>query len=460
MSACPSFGSTSEVALYYVVEPSGNPANLAAETLTLHQVPITGESVDAALTSAVSEQITPQRSYAGSKLVQGEVTGSFNYEMQAGGFFYDMMIAVLQANETMMADGAGGAVQAVATAGTGISPVGQVRIRLIGKDVGGNDWTLRLIGGTGNTGLDTVAADFGAKTITITRDTAVGGATRDLTAAKVASLINDNLNDHATATVLAAGNILVGTAGSPIVVNFSGGANATAGVSSWADGETIKNGSTKHCLAFVKRVQVGNNLYDWYIFRGCQIGSLSAEIQPNSLINGAINVMGVKPQAVIKASAAPGTWTLTNAPTIDLMSGVDSLQGFAISSGGTPTGVTMQNVSFTIENQLRQQAAVGLGHPFSAGIASGRLSAKFSGSAYYQNPAIFEAFLEDDTLEIAGSLLDSGGSGISFECGTVKVTAGAVPMASAPDQDLLISSEFQAFEDAVTGTISVTKVTA
>lgn len=335
-AACPAFGSTSEVTLYYAVEPTAETADLASATMTWHQIPMTGESIDAALTSAVSEQITQQRSYAGSKLVQGEVTGSFNYEMQANTFFYDMLIAVLQADKIMTA-----------------------------------------------------------------------GGTTD-----------------------------------------------------WAAAGTIKNGSAKHCLAFLKRVQVGTGLYDWYIFRGCQIGSLSAEIQPNALITGAVNVMGVKPQAPIKAAAKAAGWTLTDATTVDLMSGVDSLQDFAISSDGTPTGVTMQNVSFTIENQLRQQPAVGLGHPFSAGIASGRLSVKFSGSAYYADPTIFEAFLDDETLAIEGSLLDALGNGISFECGTVKVTAGSIPMASAPDQDLLISTEFQAFEDATTGTISVTKVAA
>ncbi|NCC40466.1 MAG: hypothetical protein EOM21_13620 [Gammaproteobacteria bacterium] len=335
-AACPAFGSTSEVTLYYAAEPESATADLADATMVWYQIPMTGESIDAALTSAVSEQITPQRSYAGSKLVQGEVTGSFNYEMQANTFFYDMLIAVLQADKTMTAEG----------------------------------------------------------------------------------------------------------------------------TTNWAAAGTIKNGSAKHCLAFLKRVQVGTGTYDWYIFRGCQIGSLSAEIQPNALITGAVNVMGVKPQAPIEAAAKPAGWTLTDAPTKDLMSGVDSLQDFAISSGGTPTGVTMQNVSFTIENQLRQQPAVGLGHPFSAGIASGRLSVKFSGSAYYADATIFSAFLDDETLTIEGSLLDALGNGISFECGTVKVTAGSIPMASAPDQDLLISTEFQAFEDTTTGTISIKKVAA
>jgi hypothetical protein len=335
---CTNFGSSSEVTLYYVVEPTATTADLTTATLTLLQVPITGESIDASLTSAVSEQITSQRSYAGSKLVGGEVTGSFNYEAQANTFFYDMLIGVLQANKIMTAGGT-------------------------------TDWV----------------------------------------------------------------------AGAP---------------------GAIKNGSTKHCLAFVKRVTVGTNLYDWYIFRGCQIGSLSLEIQPNALITGTVNIMGVKPQDPITAAAKPAAWTLTDVTAAPMMSGADSLQGFAIKSGGTSIGVTMQNLSLTIENQLRQQAAVGQGHPFSAGIASGRLSAKFAGSAYYAAPTVFAALLDDTSLTIEGSLLDADGDGITFSSDLVKVTAGSVPMASSPDQDLMITTEFQAFEDADTGTIEIAKVTA
>lgn len=332
-AACPNFGSTSEVSLYYAVEPSTATEDLAGATMTWHQVPITGESMDAALTSAVSEQITANRSYANSRLVQGEVTGGFNFEAQAGNFFYDMLICVLQANKLLAASGSG----------------------------------------------------------------------------------------------------------------------------NWASGP-IQNGSTKHCLSFVKRVRVSATKFDWYIFRGCQVGSLSLNIAPNALITGAVTVMGVRPQAPIEDAAKPANWTLTDVPVAPLMSGTDSLQDFDIKVNSTSTGVTMQNLTITLENQLRQQQAVGLGHPFSAGIGSGRFSATYAGQAYYANPAIFASFLADEKLNIAGDLVDGDGDGLSFASDFVKVTSGSLPMASAPDQDLMIATEFQAFETSSTGTIKITKV--
>lgn len=332
--ACAAYSSTSEVSLYYTADTEDT--TLWTSTLTWTPVPMTGESISTNLSSVVSEQITPTRSYAGSKLSQGEVSGSFNFEAQAGSFFFDMLIAVLQADKK--------------------------------------------------------------------------------------TSVNTN----------------------------SGGA-------AWADLDTIKNGSTKHCFAFLKRIQVASGDYDWYIFRGVQIGSMSMDISPNALITGTVNVMGVRPEAPVEDSAAPGTWTLSNLTTLPLMSGVDSLQNFDILAGSTSSGVTMQSVAINFDNQLRQQQAVGINSIYAAGVASGRFMATYSGSAYYANPTIYNAFVNDTDLSITGQLLDSSGNGIQIDSDFVKVTSGSIPTADGADQDLMISTEFRAFEDSTNGTVLITK---
>lgn len=332
--ACAAYSSTSEVSLYYTADTDDT--TLWTSTLTWTPVPMTGESISTNLSSVISEQITPTRSYAGSKLSQGEVSGSFNFEAQAGNFFFDMLIAVLQADKK--------------------------------------------------------------------------------------TSVNTN----------------------------SGGA-------AWADEATIKNGSTKHCFAFLKRIQVASGDYDWYIFRGVQIGSMSMDISPNALITGTVNVMGVRPEAPVEDSAAPGTWTLSALTTLPLMSGVDSLQNFDILAGLTSSGVTMQSVAINFDNQLRQQQAVGINSIYAAGVASGRFMATYSGSAYYANPTIYNAFVNDTDLSITGQLLDSSGNGIQIDSDFVKVTSGSIPTADGADQDLMISTEFRAFEDSTNGTVLITK---
>lgn len=332
--ACAAYSSTSEVSLYYTADTEDT--TLWTSTLTWTPVPMTGESISTNLSSVISEQITPTRSYAGSKLSQGEVSGSFNFEAQAGNFFFDMLIAVLQAD----------------------------------------------------------------------KKTSV---------------------------------------------------NTNSGGSTWADEATIKNGSTKHCFAFLKRIQVASGDYDWYIFRGVQIGSMSMDISPNALITGTVNVMGVRPEAPVEDSAAPVTWTLSDLTTLPLMSGVDSLQNFDILSGSTSSGVTMQSVAISFDNQLRQQQAVGINSIYAAGVASGRFMATYSGSAYYANPTIYNAFVNDTDLSITGQLLDSSGNGIQLDSDYVKVTSGSIPTADGADQDLMISTEFRAFEDSTNGTVLITK---
>jgi hypothetical protein len=332
--ACAAYSSTSEVSLYYTADTDDT--TLWTSTVTWKPIPMTGESISTNLSSVISEQITPTRSYAGSKLSQGEVSGSFNFEAQAGDFFFDMLIAVLQADKET-------------TVGTNPSGV------------------------------------------------------------------------------------------------------------TWDDGDTIKNGSTKHCFAFLKRVQVASGDWDWYIFRGIQIGSMSLDISPNALISGTVNVMGVRPESPQEDSAKPGSWTLSALTTLPLMSGVDSLKNFDILEGTNSTGVTMQSVAMNFDNQLRQQQAVGINSIYAAGVASGRFMASYSGSAYYANPDIYNALVNDTNLSITGQLLDSSGNGIQFDSDFVKVTSGAIPTADGADQDLMISTEFRAFEDSTNGTVLIEK---
>ncbi len=349
--ACSAFGSSSEVTLWYAadqdvaLDSNGDPGQLAdGSAIEWKPINITGESISTNLTSAVSEQITANRSYAGSKLTQGEVAGSFNYELQASTFIYDMLICALQDD-----------------------------------------------------------ADTSYET----------------------------------------------------------------GGTAWADAAAIKNGSTKHCFALLKRVAVATG-YDWYVFRGVQVSSMSFDISPNALLTGTVNIMGVRPDTTIEAATSVAGWTFADAENLPLMSGVDSLKNFSIKawngSAFVETDVTMQSVALNFDNQLRQQQAVGINSIYAAGVASGRFKATYSGSAYYADPKVYNAFVQDTTIQITGQLLDSDGNGIQFDSNFVKVTSGSVPMADGADQDLMISTEFQAFEDTTpvtgTGTITLTKIAA
>lgn len=341
---CPSFGSSSEVSLWYaadaeiVVNSLGEASQLSATPTEWSPVPMTGEAINTNLAVSISGQITSNRSYANSLLTRGEVVGTINFEAQANTFLYDMLICALQANFT---------------------------------------------------------------------------------------------------------------------TSFEGG-------SSWLPMVDMRNASSKHCFALLRRVPVSGG-YDWYVYRGCQVGGISFEISPNALITGVVSFTGIRPDDVIEAQASVTDWTFLPETYLPLMSGGGSLKNFFISSWNAPNwetvDVTMQSISLAIDNQLRSQGTVNTGSIYSGGIGSGRFRATFSGSAYYSNPALYTALLNDTRIRIGGRLLDSEGDGFEFESTLAKVVSREPPMAGGPEQDIIVGTEFQAFEDLVNGTLRLTKYT-
>ena len=342
MAICPSYGSSSEVSVYYTLDPDVTDADLTDNTLKWQQIRITGEALELSLTSTISEEITPQRSYSNSILTQGNVTGSFNFEASAG-FLDNWFVSVLQA-----------------------TPAKQ----------------LRFI------------------SVTPTDDR-------------------------------------------------------------WTHGEAIQNGSNKQCLALLKRVGLSNGNYDWYVFRGVQVGSMTMSFEPGAIVTGSVNILGTGGQVVTDSANGSANWTLVSDYGNPLMNSISSLTNLELrSSGGSDLGVVFQNFSMNLDNQLREQFGVGTDSIYAAGVASGRFMATMDASAYYSDATIYSNFVADNELKIAFSLTDSANEGWTFLFDKVKITGGSTPMAGGPDQDLLISSTFQAFESQSNGTVKITKVGA
>jgi hypothetical protein len=234
-----------------------------------------------------------------------------------------------------------------------------------------------------------------------------------------------------------------------------------------ADGDAIMNGETPACLMFLKRVKRGAG-FDYYVFRGVQIDSMSFNVSPGSFITGELALQGVRMGSGILGAedtsndvltTKPVGWTLTEYTSNAIMSSVFALKDFEVQdSDGTDIGVIARDVSITFSNQLRQQLAVGTGTPYAAGIASGRFMATATLEAYYSGPTIINAMLADQELRISFSLVDSTGRGWEFFGRKCKVTAGPPPTADSPDADLMSSTEMQMFQSSTDGTIKITKI--
>ena len=107
-----------------------------------------------------------------------------------------------------------------------------------------------------------------------------------------------------------------------LTTSFEGG-------SSWLPMVDMRNASSKHCFALLRRVPVSGG-YDWYVYRGCQVGGISFEISPNALITGVVSFTGIRPDDVIEAQASVTDWTFLPETYLPLMSGGGSLKNFFI----------------------------------------------------------------------------------------------------------------------------------
>jgi hypothetical protein len=233
----------------------------------------------------------------------------------------------------------------------------------------------------------------------------------------------------------------------------------------WATTDTMANGSSKQCLMFMKRVLVGTT-YWYYTYRGCQIDSLSLNMEVGSLVTGSVTLLGIG-GAVDSGTAATGptgnTWTYDTAVYggSQLMSAVDSISNFSLTDHTDASiTATFQSLNLTFSNQMRAQSAVNSAGIYPAGISSGRFMAEISSTIYFQNGTLYTQLINDDLCKLAFDLADSSGNTFNFDFDKLKPQGGVTPLAGGPDQDLLISPTFRAFEDATKGTVTITRTDA
>lgn len=121
----------------------------------------------------------------------------------------------------------GEAVEATATIGSGEDGEGQIAVTLVDKGADGNAWTLHLIGGTGDTGMDSATADVETKTITVVIDSDGNGDPRPLMAGSLGGILQADIPGHITAALdFTAGTLPIGTVAELSVITFAGGADA------------------------------------------------------------------------------------------------------------------------------------------------------------------------------------------------------------------------------------------
>lgn len=200
-------------------------------------------------------------------------------------------------------------------------------------------------------------------------------------------------------------------------------------------GSFIKNGTTRKSFT-IEKFFSDLSPEQRMIFTGMRVGSWQETITPGSIINGSVSFLG---KQCVAQSATVGSSVVTAAATNDVMNAVDNITDIRIDNAPPDSGVYFTEVGFTMDNKLREQGAIA-SLP-NIGIGLGRLEVTGKISAYFQNRALLDKYLNFTTLALAFRAVDGSGNSYIYDFPTIKFTKGDV-VAGGNDQDVLVALEF------------------
>jgi hypothetical protein len=223
-------------------------------------------------------------------------------------------------------------------------------------------------------------------------------------------------------------------------------------------GTTIKNGKTKQYLTFERNTPAGPAPTNYFTsFQDMQLASLDLQIQQGAPIQGTWNVLGQGLPVNSSTSIDIDGYTPANDnPVYNTVAGVGEVM-----IDGSPVG-SVQGVTLTISNNLREQRALGSVAP--AGVANGKFVVTGNISIYFENNVLASKFINDESFTMQITLEDTlgvtSGNQYVITMNNIKFNnlTNSVP---GINQDVLLQGDFQAvYNSGQDGTITVASIDA
>jgi hypothetical protein len=378
-------GTANQETLSFIKEvtPGTTPATPAMQLLR-----ITGESLQATLSTTTSEEIRDDRATGDLVPTDQSITGEVNVEA-SGATFDELLEAALFSDATWTSIDNGGEIT-ISSDATGFLDSGSGFVSA-GIEVG------QFINFTGFT------------------DTTIDGFYRVLTVA-----IGEVTTFPAPTAVEAAG----------ATVTYKG--------------STIKSGSTDHSYTFQKTFQdIAVETYN--NFRGCRVGTLSQTLAVGSLATMAFGITGLNSEITTTQIAG---LTEVAKTTTDILNAIGDVTNIT-AVGTTITGTYFfTDLSLSYDNQLRELKAIGnLG---SIDVRPGTIAATATLNPYFESKELLDAFLANDSFLLSWQLTASDGYSYIFSIPKVKFVSQTLG-AGSKDTDLIINAETQALKDPLSG---------
>lgn len=204
--------------------------------------------------------------------------------------------------------------------------------------------------------------------------------------------------------------------------------------------DVLKNGITPKSFSFEKTFETGaTDAFLRYV--GCYGNEFNLNCEAGQILTGSMSFLG-KGGSVGQAILSGATYTpaSTTEPVLDATAdfGTLSLTGIV----GTPK---LMSVSLACTNNLRGQRAVA--NIELVGVGTGRFELTGQIRAYFEDSALYEAYLDGDELTLSFQVGRTAGSKYQFDIPRLKIESATV-VAGGNDQDIMVDLNYRGLYDS------------
>ncbi len=220
------------------------------------------------------------------------------------------------------------------------------------------------------------------------------------------------------------------------------GASAGAAVST----SRLSNGVTETFYTLEKQFA---DITQFIAYKGQYVSKMGLKFASGALTDGSFSFMG-KNAVRAAVTALPGSAVASK--TFEIQNGVTGVG--QLWEGTTPSTAKLKSLDFSIDNNLRNQDAIGTLGPVGIGVGDFALTGNMS--VYFENGGLYDKFLADTYTAITVGCQDVAANGYVFTLPRVQLMSGKITN-GAKNGDVMADFTFTAFADDANAVVALRK---
>lgn len=213
-----------------------------------------------------------------------------------------------------------------------------------------------------------------------------------------------------------------------------------AGTSRTLKGSTIKSGKTDSAYT-IQKAHKGIGTAAYQNFRGSRVSMMKQDLQIGKI--AAVTFGFTCLTSEVTETQISGL-TETARTTTPVMNCVGDVSQITAVGNGITSAIKFTQLSLTYDNKVRELKAIGqLG---SVDIRPGTIEAKSTINPYFENIQLLQAFLANTSFLLSWMMTGSDGTSYVFSLPNVKFVSQSLA-AGSKDQDMIIKGDVQAILD-------------